>query len=571
MIKNKTDLFVILKAIELTSKGFNIAETDFTELKQTWWNAKTKTFQKRMTDSVPEVYFEFADDVVPVFPFVYNNKYVKRNKDKLYDSLSEIPEDCEKIVISMDILKNTMTILKKYCVWSFSDVSRILYDTEYIEELSKLDADYNKSDVPSEFVTGLSRDNTRRFFNGLTAYAYCQHTDMTELLADLSKCFENDTDFSALGSSLAGFSVIDNRLYIPIKPSLKKILKDKLYCSDFIEDACIVLSKNPYDYYYCSYGSDFQSCFALNSSHGGWVGAVVNCMTPCNYMLMLVKNTPQKVSMTGEGMKYPAPYIYARAWCWLSDDGKILVDKVYSTDRSKYETVFSDILGEFNFSFKDTTRHSLYKSAESAEIIRKYRCYFYPDSIKDYAVDSMYFTYDNGDKGFWGNYRRPDLKAHLSSITEVSPTLSLLKPVSFNNHKIFNPKICPITGLEIDDSQDVSVYASKFKNKLDKGLAVLTYIDGFVKVDALTDRVFAKPGDTSVNYNITGPIASTEGVKCPERAWLTDNFNPVKETLDKFKMFLKEDLNRDDNKLEFILLRIINGGQMTWVKLRKDK
>ena len=566
-IKNRTDFFVIMKAIELASKGFNIATTDFTELKTTWWNAKTKSFQSKMTDNVPEVYFELTDEVVEVFPFIYN-KYVKRNKDKLWETLPEIPEGCEKIIVSLDMVKNTMTFLARNEVYCFSDVDRALYDAEYITELQALDNSYNPKEIPESFVNNMSRDAVRKYFSAISAFAYKDNARSVELLTALSDAYDKDFDFSVLGDSFKDYKVVDNRMYIPIKESWKRLLEDKRVSKDCLENSCFVLSKNPYDYYWCSYGSEFQSCFALNSEHGGWIGAVVNSLTPSCFMLYLTKKDSQKVSLTGEGIKYPAPYMYARAWCWLTEDGKLNIDKIYASNREYYERVFESSVNLLDFCFKNKDRKRLYKPEETANIISKYRCYFYPDSIRNYGSDEMKFEYDNGDKGFYGNYRKNNLKSKLEELRSVSDSLSLNKPIRFTSGKLFNPKVCPVTGLEIDESQDVSEYACKFKDKVDGGLAVITYIDGFVKVDAISCKPVA---DSSCNYNLHISGLDDSGRRSPRQCWLNDTFYTIPENLDKFKAHLKEDLNVAGTNMKFILLRVINGGQVTWVKLRKDK
>ena len=569
-LDNKIDFFVVLKAIELTSKGFDISSTTYTDLKSTWWNAKTKEFQSRMTDNVPEAYFELADDARSCVPWVYQ-KFIKRNKDKLYETLTELPEECEKTVIDLNMIRNTMTFLKKHHVYSFYGINRSEYDADYLQELSKLDVNYDKHATPTAFVEALSRDAVRKNFNTLIAMAYNKHSKSTELMSELSRIYEeNSPDFGNLSEDLRDYSIVDNRMYIPFKPSWIQLLKDKNIDCTGLEDSYFVLSKNPYDYFYCSYGSEFQSCFALNSPHGGWVGAVVNCLLPSYFMLYLTKKDAQKVSMTGEGVKYPAPYMYARAWCWLSKYKRLMVDKIYAGSRCHYEDIFKDTIANVGgIMFKNNHSTELFMPQCCSDIINAYKCYYYPDSIKNYGDSdggSMRFQYDNGYKSFYGSYKVPDFKNSLSNLVSVSDTLSLNSRIVFRNNKLYNPKTCPITGLEIDNAQDTSEYASKFKNKLTGGLAVLTYIDGFVKLDAVSCK---QSSDHSHYYNFSSDEVGCIGVSSL-RGYLSKDFYRISDTLDRFKDALKSDLNSDD-KMEFVLLRIINGGQITWVKLRKDK
>lgn len=565
-ITQNTQMFVIFKAIELAAKGFDISHTTFNELKSTWWNAKSKSFQTRMTDSVPEVYLDLTEDALAVFPYLYNNK-VKRNRDKMWETIEDFPEGCEKITISSATIKQTMMFLVDGGVYEFNGVPRSEYDTEYLAKLAKLDEEWEKTvKVPEQMVADLSRDNTRKEFRTMCALAYSEQKNSTELLEKLQTAFDNDADFSHLPESLKRFKVVDNRMYIPIKPSWKKRMQERGYSwmVSGDEEVYFVISKNLYDFFFCSYGSSFQSCFALNSGHGGWQGAVINGLHDGCYMLYLARDHGQRVSLTAEGRKYPAPAMLMRTWLWACNDGKLHIDKLYTSSWTFYDTLLQESLLDDASTF---TRDSsvLINAGAFSDLQERYRGYWYPDSIK--FTNPCKFYYDNGRKEFMGYNHRPNfLQEYLQRLTSVSDKLDLSKTIVFDKGVLYNPKICPVTGLFIDEADDVSVFAKHFKKPVEGGLIVLTYIDGYIRVDDMSDS-FDCPDTTNFSFR-TGmhPLQRYRGINN-----LSDHqYMSVETSVSKVKEQLQSDLNKIKG-FDMILLRVVNGSQVTWIKLRKDK
>ena len=560
-INNRLDMLTIFKAIELASKGFDISNTDFNTLKTNWWNSKTKSFQSRMSDNVEDFYLELTPDASDVMVLCGGNTKIKRNNNKQWEVVEDFPEVCDKIVVSADIIKQTMTFLKGCGVCSFNDIDRLSYDSDYASELAAMDADYDCTKVPEQFIKDLNRDNTRKEFRTLAALGFngCKHSD--ELLPKLQEAFENDADFSELPEELKKFKIVDNRLFIPLKKSWVARKPDNLETID--DSLYFVLSKNLYDFFYCSYGSSFQSCYALNSSHGGWQGATINGLHKSCYMLYITKAEGQKTSLTSEGRKYPSPYLLMRAWCWLCEDGKLHIDKVYALEyqkRSYNDFLRASLLTTESFSRDD----SVIKDKDSFESLQQnYRGFWYPDSLK---LDGRYL-YASGYKNFRGDHSRSNfLDYWLRYVTDVQDDLDLTKSVKFEDGKLYNPKICPITGLEIPSSEDVSEYAKHFKQPITGGLAVLTYIDGYLRVNALSNS-FHSDADLT-NYVLATPDMTID--KCGLGTVITSCFQQLSTNCDKLKQNLKSDLNTGIG-YEFILLRVVNDSQVTWIKLRKDK
>lgn len=562
-IKDNRQMFIIFKAIELASKGFDISHIDFDTLRSTWWNSKTKAFQSKITDNVPDVYIELLPDAQDIFPNLYNNK-IKRNHDKQWETIEDFPDDCEKIQLNATSIKQAMTFLKKGGVCNFNGVDRASYDVDYVEELRQLDADYDCQHISGTITDDLSRDKTRKEFRTLAALAFNECDCGAELLSKMQEAFENDADFSGIPEELKKYKIVDNRLYIPLRKSWLQAVRDdgRVYPWADDEEVMFVISKNLYDFFYCSYGSSFQSCFALNSTHGGWQGATINGLHKSCFMLYLTKDHGQKVSMTSEGNKFPAPYMYMRTWCWLCEDGKMHIDKIYSSNFWFYDALLKNSLFTLDEFTRDT---STLKDWEGFKYIQnRYQGYWYPDSIK--FITPFKFNFDSGDKCFKGNHNRGNFFSEwLQRVTKVSDTLDLTKIVSLVDGKLFNPKICPITGLRIDDSQDVSEYAKHFKNPVPDGIAVITYIDGFLRVDALS-KSFDAISHTHYSFTCDG-MPRTHA----NSDYLVSGncFYAADVSLDKFKDRMKEDVKC--NGYGTVLLRVINGGQVTWIKFRKDK
>lgn len=553
-INNKIYMFYILKAIELASKGFDISTATYDDIKSTWWNAKSKSFQGKMTDNVPEVYLELTPDAVSVFSSILNERnLLKRNKDKLWETVEEFPEGVEKITITSEIIYNAIVLLRSNFA-NFNEFDKYDYDAEYRAEVDKADKLYNPLDIPAgDFMTGLDRDSTRKCFRTLSAAA---NLNDTEYLKALHEAFENDADFSVLPESFRQFKVVDNRMYIPFKPSWSK--------GDSGIGSYIVLSKNPYDFYFCSYGSAFQSCFALNSPHGGWRGAVANSLYKGCFMVYITKPNFQKVSLTGEGKKYPAPYMFCRAWCWVTEDHKLCLDKVYASNRDEWTGVLEKSLCRLDgVLFKCSDAKLI--DPDGFKAVQKYRKYWYPDSLNWSDTTQVRFNFDAGRKNFVGTGNGDFLNDTLKHISNVSDTLDITKPIKKKCGSIFNPKTCPITGLQIDDSEEASPYAKQFNKPLTGGLVVLTYIDGFIRVDAMSDKCSC----TSTHYVFINKDFTTYSGNCSSDVF-TNTFSSISTPLQTIKERLKEDM-KEYTTIDTVLLRVVNGSQVSWIKFRKDK
>lgn len=548
-------MLYILKAIELASKGFDISTATYADIKSTWWNAKSKSFQGKMTNNVPETYLELTPDAVSVFSTILRDRnLLKRNKDKLWETVEEIPEGVEKITVTSEIIYNAIVLLRDNFA-SFNEFDKYAYDAEYRAKIDKEDKLYNPLDIPAgDFMTGLDRDSTRKCFRTLSAAANL--TAGTDYLKALNGAFENDADFSVLPESFRQFKVVDNRMYIPFKPSLR--------IAGTYTGSYIVLSKNPYDFYFCSYGSSFQSCFALNSPHGGWRGAVANSIYKGCFMVYITKPNFQKVSLTGEGKKYPAPYMFCRAWCWVTEDHRLCLDKVYATNTDKWTEVLKKSFCRLDGVLFKCSAATLI-DPDDFKAVQQYRKLWYSDSLNWSDTTPVRFNFDSGKKSFVGTGRGEFLNDTLRLISNVSDTLDITKTIKKRGGSIFNPKICPITGLQIDDSEETSPYSKQFNKPLTGGLVVLTYIDGFIRVDAMSDECSCD----SVRYTFTTQDFPSYSGQCTSDVF-TSSFSSVDTPLQTIKERLKEDMKKYST-IDTVLLRVINGSQVSWIKFRKDK
>ena len=183
-------------------------------------------------------------------------------------------------------------------------------------------------DVDCPMMKSLATDKVKPFFNVLTALAYYNYPDLIEKMIT---AFDKKYDSFGI-AGLEKCKIIDNRIYIPIEDYDKKLMREDVD-NDILEDVkYFVISKNLYDYYYCSWGSNIQSCFSLNSSYGGWYGMIPMGMTDTHFICYVTNGKSVDASMMN-GKKFPCPQMYWRAWGWIEKDtNKLLIDRSFCKD-----------------------------------------------------------------------------------------------------------------------------------------------------------------------------------------------------------------------------------------------
>ena len=551
------DIKLVARAIEVMSHGVDISNYTYEDFRKTYFNKDGKIVQ-RAGDNVPDFLLTF-DDTAVTYLDGYCCNLLRQGSSYIFKR--DIEGLTPNITVTEDMLVSTIQALFKSGLSTFEGVAREVVDEEFMKRIKDLRENFNRKDnKPSEsWLKNMSIEALQKNFETITAIAYKDQPEIRQKMLD--------TYTKPLKSfNIAGYEdypIYDNRLFIPINEAdIYDILKQYPEMKRDIEGMkYIVVSKNLYDYYYCSWGSTFQSCYSIgNSSHNGWFGMIPFGTFDSHFIIYGTKEEPQKVTMMG---KWWAPYMYFRSWGWLSENNELLVDKQYSSDFR--QNSFSSLYDKLGFKWDNTCgSYELKEGSELKKFFNKYELRFYPDSLNRERSKFIFYR-DRGDKEFIGSNcysGNETVVSTLGKLTSVSDTFTCVKDIEICNGVLFNPKMCPVTGLHIPENEDKSFYAKFFKEPI-KSLIVLSYCDGYVKTDASTIE-----GSVSVPY-----WKGHNDTKC----YMDGNtfyfstkpfyFSDRVIKLDKFKEFIKGHI--EDAPVNCILLKVIDNNGVQFIKYRK--
>lgn len=416
-------------------------------------------------------------------------------------------------------------------------------------------------DIDCPMMKSLATDKVKPYFNVLTALAYYNYPDLIEkMVAAFDKKYDS---FGIAG--LEKCKIIDNRVYIPIEDYDKKLMKEDVN-DGILEDAkYFVISKNLYDYYYCSWGSNIQSCFSLNSSYGGWYGMLPMGMTDTHF-ICYVTNGKSVDASAMSGKKFPCPQMYWRAWGWIEKDtNKLLIDRSFCKDCSEhmkflraFEEKFLKSIDSFVF---DREAHKTLKPTQYKNIYKEYDLHFYPDSIT--SMTSWQFRRRSGICQFRGDHTyawkdKGNLYSTLQCFSGFVDNFDPLKPWGKDSKNVLiNYKICPKTGLVIDISENEYPLSKYFNTPVDKSL-VLSYMDGRVNVSA-----------ASCPYDSAGmtilPDSSDLGSFKARMFRQSPTYDIV--NIETLKQVLKENVEASPYKV--ILLRVVENDTVKILKFKQ--
>ena len=485
------------------------------------------------------------------------------------------------ITVSKEILFSTMKVLKDTGIDSYDKIDEVVFNPELLKELEEIRKswDYTKA-LDCEIKNKLKIADTELEFKALVALAdYPQ-----ELPVKMYNAYMSQRNFVL--KSFKDFEITDNRIIIPLskadKYDLKAYLKLKEVSSETIDSLlkmeAIVISKNPLDYFYCSYGNSFQSCYALNSSYKGWYGYLPFCITDESF---IVYGTSGKVVKTGiiSGNKFHQPQMFWRTWGYADDNGNLLIDKKYRGSGKSY-----DCLVEYCCKFLTDNfgvicdRHGADERAlwndgtGIGSIWDEYDLKFYSDSLS-IDEDIVSFCYGQGSRGDSKGYipewmRKFDTFInYASTVISISKDLDLSKPSTVINGVLMNPHLCPITNLYIPISEKQHYFAKYLKEPV-KNCCILTYINGTVFTDA----------STYPNINPTEGHLHIATNKSLTREWHAGNLFTADYTtksagdvisLKTLKEFLKGNIK--DSGFDAIILRIVEEDKVTVQVFKKGK
>lgn len=555
------DMIKVMKAVELLHYGVDITKLDKIDY---FYNIKTKKLQEKITDNVGNFIMGIDNRAKDFLEWVLGD-YIIRDKKVISTATVEGLTDEEKATVNcmldFDTLKQVMTILKRKGWASFSGYKPEVYDDEYLDHLKELQNHWDRynTDGAKEMIDALSHDRVKPWFHALLTMSKYDGT----LAEKIIHTFDSEFEWQ-------GHRSIDGRIYMAVAEWEKQLLRDNNpEYSKYIDDIkYIVISRNPYDYYYCSYGSNIQSCFSLNSSNKGWYGMVALSAARGNCIVYGTTGKPNQINIIN-GKKWSVPRMLFRWWGWLDENDDIRFDKVYAGN--EYNGIFSNIasfVADVYFGKNDelfscsSTQVKLKYAKEMKEIWDTYHCHFYPDSIN--TIDFKFYGKGGGNRCFVGacplNRNLLDIMRQITSVPDTFTYTTFYQIISGELSSI---KVCPKTGLPIKADEEQSPYAKYFKDNVSHVL-VMTYCDGYYK----------------------GDMGYIDNLERTNLRWVLDNDNQsYRESNGRFfitKIFSRDIIGINSFKqmitalakgldIDAILVRYIEGERVSVVKYRGNK
>lgn len=321
------DLVSIVKITEFLHNGVDISTIDSWK---GYYNPETKKIQSRISDKIPEKFvIKFDKECLELFDWPLS-EYVLREGNLIVTKNAEDltkPELDSALNMTLPILKQTMSAMKQLGLADFAGIKRKDYDEEYYRNFKELVDNWDETSVTGaeQLISKLSLKETQRSFDLLMTLS--QYPEQV-VKAIYNRYNTPSTSFNIKG--LEAYKIIDNRLYISISPEFIEQIRDTFGDVKVVDELkYLVISRNPYDYFFCSWGSAIQSCFSLNSSCYGWYGMVPYCTTDSHFLMYLTTGKPNQTTLV-RGEKINVPRMIMRCWAWLDHKGVLYLDKPYA-------------------------------------------------------------------------------------------------------------------------------------------------------------------------------------------------------------------------------------------------
>lgn len=548
------DLMKTLYVIERASQGEDIAKVT----EETFKDIPEGLFMYKLEDTLKE-------------PLGVFERYILRDHRKFNivseEYIKEHKIDCTTVDVSDSIFRDTMKVLKDMGVVKYTGVDEEFIDRLFMERLEESEKTHRYDKIPDCPLKELSIDKTDTDFKtllALTGYPI----ELTQALYEhyrtpkksLLKVFEN-------------YECVDNRLIIPLSPKEEYEIKKKTGA----DVKSIVISTNPYDFYFCSYGNSFQSCFCLASTGctGYWPGFVPKAMTNEVFMVYATNGSTVKTNVI-TGHKFEIPQMFCRCWGFMNFQRNLMLDKPYG-DSAVY-TQIGRILRDkfkalFDYDTESAVQRKLYnKGTKIRKILDKYQLKTYYDSLKVYCNDSIYFKYGSGSHCFgdysscsWPQHTRSNFIEYASSVTSVDSLDLSRKHYITSGGALTVEKRCPVTNLLIPSTAEKH-YIAKYIPYNVKETLYLTYIDGICYfTEASTSLVKCGNGkiclstDSRVREGLLLIIKDIKGYKDTQKHL----------SLKVLKDFLKSNSNKTG--YDIICLRIIEDDKISFQTFKNMK
>lgn len=533
----------IFKAFEMTAKGKSFLEVDL-----------NKPFADAFKFKVEEKLTKFM-----ALPF----NGVSRDGAKFYGCIPEgdMPELTEPVLVKI------MSILYKAGVDTYEGISKQYYDEEERARIQKIKDTHNyKAVLDCAIKNELTIANTDKEFKALLASVRYP----AEVMHKIYKAYKTSLKKTVL-VDFQDFEITDNRIIIPLSEYDKECILEQ-YALE-VEEApeevknikAFVISKNPLDYFYASYGNTFQSCFALNSTHNYLYGYLPTCVAPQSFICYATTGEVRKTSLIG-GTKFSLPQMVWRSWGYADEEGHLLIDKKYRSRGVDPCIHFmckwlAETFGCICDSKEQRQSRKLWKNGAALYTALKASGYkTYLDSL-NLRERHATFWYNAGDCST--GREGPDMTHMVSFLSNFSDykDLDLDANINFSGRILCNSYTCPVTGLSVSERGEKH-YLSKYFSRPVQKTVLLTYVDGKGYVTDYTT------GLRAIDTELVG-INIPHGGYCTtaNKLWGDEKQYPLKVWKEAFKGCLKSDVDCDA-----IILRAIEEDKLTInVYLNKEK
>lgn len=517
-----------------------------------------------------ETFIITVDDNLKEFCGLYNENILRKGCS--FDSISakELKDmKCSAdMTLSYDNFIDIIRLLKTIGVDMYASLDEEIFDPNFKDNMAAIEASHDYTKAFKCPLKDLNPLDELKILLALCNYP----SDLGQKIYDYAS---SPQEFKL--KDFKDFEVVNNRIIIPLsavdKYNIKHKLKEKGYTEDLDEVMsmnALVISKNPIDYFYSSYGNAFQSCFALNSSMSCWYGYVPFVMADESY---IIYGTTGDVMKTGiiRGNKFHNPNMLWRAWGYADKNGTLLVDKKYRKADRKYDALIEACCKMMSERFNaicdgphssSEERKLLNNGKGLYDIWKEYGLKFYADSIRR-ENKKVTFKYGRGqseESSYTPEWMRKNNNFinFAGSVTSVG-SIDLTKPNVIVDGVLFTPKLCPITGMLIAEDEEKHPL-SKYFTKPVTNLAVITYINGTVFTDYLntTNRISSGKLHICFSQDITRTFNQGE---LWVGAYNTPGNGSKLISLKTLKELLKGEVKKTG--LDAILLRVLENDKVT--------
>lgn len=546
------DILRTLYTIEKASKGFDISKITAKDITE---------------DKTGACIFKIEESLLPHLGLFFNNVYRKLKTWETYsdEALKELETDetTPVIQVSSDIFRDTAKLLKDNGVVSYEGVSPEFLDKNFLSNLEKIKAewDYKKLiDCPLRDLTIEKTDTDFKTLLALVGYPI-------ELAQQIYEHYKVGKQYPI--ASFKGFTWENNRLIIPLNDA------DKYELSKSSEEKveAIVISTNPYDFFFCSYGNAFQSCFALNSTGSSYfTGYVPKSITGEAFMIYTTNGKTVDVSMI-QGHKMQIPQMHSRCWAYLDTKRHLLIDKPYGS-HALYKFAGLFLRDKFKASFYydiDRATRKLYGDGKGIlDLHDKYQLPAYYDSLK-FKEDRVDFRYSSGDCGY-GSSRNISFKKVYGarSFVDFASSVKQVSTIDFSKEHVITDtgtltvvNRCPVTNFLIDAEETQHPFAKHFPCVSTKSLCI-TYVDGYFGMTAHSSR-HIEDSIIKVDEGYT-PCISNNTLYVP---YFGKSSMCKCTNLKALKEFLKGNINK--SLYDVVLLRALENDKVTFQAFKNIK